>query len=183
MITERSSESMDKKTSLFLERRSIRKYKPEKVKKEDLDAVLEAGIYAPSGENRQETISIVIRDPELIRKLSRINASYESNPDRDAFYGAPVLVLVMADSRGDTWVEDGSLVIGNMLNAAYAQGLGSCWIHRAKEVFETEEGKQLLAQWGITGDYEGIGHVALGYALNEPAQAKPRKADYTVWVR
>ena len=90
---------MDKKTSLFLERRSIRKYKPEKVKKEDLDAVLEAGIYAPSGENHQETISIVIRDPELIRKLSRINASYESNPDRDAFYGAPVLVLVMADSR------------------------------------------------------------------------------------
>ena len=111
---------MDKKTSLFLERRSIRKYKPEKVKKEDLDAVLEAGIYAPSGENHQETISIVIRDPELIRKLSRINASYESNPDRDAFYGAPVLVLVMADSRVDTWIEDGSLVIGNMLNAAYA---------------------------------------------------------------
>ena len=113
------------------------------LKKEDQDAVLEAGIYAPSGENHQETISIVIRDPELIRKLSAINASYESNPDRDAFYGAPVLVLVMADSRVDTWVEDGSLVIGNMLNAAYAQGLGSCWIHWARQEMETPFGREL----------------------------------------
>ena len=168
----------------LLTRRSIRKYRAEQISRAELDAVLEAGKCAPSGRNMQSAIMIAVQDPETVALLSKLNAAAWGNGyDGDPFYGAPTVIVVLAKADSRFIKEDGSLVMGNLMNAAHALGLGSCWIHRAREVFASEEGKQLLAQWGITGDYEGIGHVALGYALNEPAQAKPRKADYTVWVR
>ena len=103
--------------------------------------------------------------------------------DKDPFYGAPVVLVVLADRSVPTHVYDGSLVMGNLMLAAHAEGLGSCWIHRAKEEFESEEGKALLRKLGITGDYEGIGHCILGYAADEPKAAAPRKADYVYPVR
>lgn len=166
----------------MMTRRSVRKYLDTPVPAEVIDRIITAGLYAPTGRNMQSPIIVAVTDRELRDRLSRMNAAVMGS-DGDPFYGAPAVLVVLADRNCRTHVYDGSLVMGNLMNAAHAVGLGSCWIHRAREVFASEEGKQLLAQWGITGDYEGIGHVALGYALNEPAQAKPRKADYTVWVR
>ena len=125
---------------------------------------------------------VVITNREVRDRLSKWNAKVLGT-ESDPFYGAPVIILVLADRTIPTYLYDGSLVMGNLMNAAQSVGLGSCWIHRAKEVFDTTEGKQMLKEWGIEGDYEGIGHVALGFALKEPAPAKTRKADYAVWVK
>ena len=166
---------------IMRERRSIRKYKKEQITEEQLQAILEAGTYAPTGMGAQSPLILAVQEPEVISLLSRLNAAVMGT-DSDPFYGAPTVLVVLADRNRPTYVEDGSLVIGNMLNAAHSVGVDSCWIHRAKEEFESEEGKALLKKWGIEGDYEGIGHCVLGYAAAELPAAKPRKENYVYYV-
>ncbi|MCI6738813.1 MAG: nitroreductase [Intestinibacter sp.] len=163
-------------------RRSVRGYKDEQIKDEELNAILEAGEYAATGMGKQSPIMIVVQDKETISKLSKMNAKIMGNENVDPFYGAPTVVIVLADKNRPTCVEDGSLVIGNLMNAAYGLGVGSCWIHRAKEEFESEEGKALLKKWGVEGDYIGVGHCVLGYAKEPLKPAAPRKDGYVVRV-
>jgi len=165
----------------MIERRSIRKFKDEQIKKEELEEILEAGKYAPTAMGLQSPIMVVVQDQETIQKLSKMNAKVMGT-DNDPFYGAPTVIVVLADKNRPTYIEDGSLVMGNLMNAAHALGIGSCWIHRAHQVFESDEGKQLLKQWGIKGDYQGIGHCILGYVDGEYPQAKARKEDYVYYV-
>lgn len=153
--------------TVMKERRSIRKYKPEHVAKEVLEQIIEAGLYAPSGMGRQGTIILAVTNKELRDRLSKMNAAVMGT-DADPFYGAPDVLVVLADKNVPTHLYDGALTMGNLMNAAYELGIGSCWIHRAKEVFDSEEGKQILKELGVTGDYEGIGHCILGYADMEP---------------
>lgn len=164
-------------------RRSVRAFDPERMPSDELiSEVVKAGEYAPTGMGMQSPRIVVVTNKAVRDRLSKLNAEVMGTTS-DPFYGAPVILLVVADKNRPTYIYDGSLVMGNLMNAAHAVGLGSCWIHRAKEIFSSAEGKAMLKQWGIEGDYEGIGHVALGYALKEPAEAKPRKEDYAVWVR
>ena len=164
-------------------RRSVRGFDPERMPSDELiNEIVKAGEYAPTGMGMQSPRIIVVTNKTVRDRLSKLNAEVMGTTS-DPFYGAPVILIVVADKARPTYLYDGSLVMGNLMNAAHAVGLGSCWIHRAKEIFSSAEGKAMLKQWGIEGDYEGIGHVALGYALKEPAEAKPRKEDYTVWVR
>ncbi len=162
-------------------RRSCRDFKPEQINEADLEAILEAGMYAASGRGMQSPKFVVVQDPETREKLRAMNAAVFGKPDMDPFYGAPTIVVVLADSTMFTWVEDGSLAIGNMMIEAHALGLGSIWVHRAREEFDSEEGKELLAKWGIDEKYRGVGHCALGYA-NSVGEARPRKEDYVVRV-
>ena len=156
----------------LIERRSIRKYEEKQVPDELLDKVLEAGIYAPSAMNRQQTYAVAVRDKETRDLLSKMNAKV-LNSDTDPFYGAPCVIVVLSEDVPAS-VEDGSLVLGNLMNAAKALGLGSCWIHRAKQTFETPEGKELLRKWGLPDDLVGIGNCILGYPA-EDVKAAPRK--------
>ena len=156
----------------LLNRRSIRRYKEDQVPDELLDQVLTAGLYAPTGMNRQNIIMVAVRDKQTRDQLSRMNAAVKGS-DRDPFYGAPCVIVVLGDPEIYPVVENGSLVLGNLMNAAYAVGLGSCWIHRAKQTFETEAGKALLRKWGLKEDLVGIGNCILGYADESP-EAKPR---------
>ena len=160
----------------IVERRSIKKYKSDMVPSELIDEVLKAATFAPTGMNKQSPIIIAITNKEVRDKLSKLNAKI-MGVDIDPFYGAPVVIVVLADKSVPTYIYDGSLVMENMMLAAHSLGLGSCWIHRAKEEFETEEGKEILKSLGITGDYEGIGHCILGYPDME-AVTKPRKENY-----
>lgn len=130
----------------------------------------------------QSPIIIVLQDEETIAELSRLNAKIMGR-DGDPFYGAPTVAIVLADKNRPTYIEDGSLVLGNMMNAAYSIGVDSCWIHRAKEEFESEEGKELLKRWNISDDYVGIGHCILGYRDGELSQAKPRKENYVTIIK
>ena len=158
-------------------RRSCRAYQPELIEEEKLNAILEAGTYAATGMGKQSPIIIAVTDRALRDRLAKMNAAV-MGADMDPFYGAPEVLVVLADKAMPTHVYDGSLVLGNMMNAAADLGVASCWIHRAKEEFESEEGKAILKELGIEGDWEGIGHLILGYAAapaNEPA---PRKANY-----
>ena len=159
------------------ERRSCRSYKPDPIPTEILDQILEAGTYAPTGMGRQSPIMIAVTDWETRDRLSRMNAAVMGT-DNDPFYGAPVVIVVLADRSIRTAVYDGSLVMGNLMNAAHALGIGSCWIHRAKEEFDSEEGKAILAGLGIQGDYEGIGHCILGYEKDPCRPAAARKENY-----
>ncbi len=156
----------------ILTRRSVRKYLPQQVSDAHLDAVLEAGLYAPTAKNNQKPIMVAVRDKETRDLLSKMNASV-MGVDMDPFYGAPCVIVVLADPGFPTWIDDGSLVLGNLLNAAHALGLGSCWINRARECFDTPEGKELLKKWGIPESYRGVGNCILGYPAETPA-AKPR---------
>ena len=165
----------------MIERRSIRAYKPDQITEEQLAEILEAGKYAASGMGRQPVKMVVIQDKDTIAQLSKMNAQV-MGADGDPFYGAPTVVAVLADTSVPTYYADGCLVMGNLMNAAHAVGVDSCWIHRAKEEFESEEGKALLAKWGIEGDYEGIGHCILGYHDGEYPEAAERKPDLVVRV-
>ena len=164
-------------------RRSCRSYQPRQITEEELQQVLEAGTYAPTGRGAQAPIIVVVQDKETIAALSRQNAAIMGNPEADPFYGAPTVLIVLADKSRPTYLYDGSCVMDNLLNAAQAVGLGACWIHRAKEEFESEEGKALLKQWGIQGDYEGIGHCVLGYRADAIPAPAPRKENYVYYVR
>ena len=159
------------------ERRSCRCYKPDPVPEDILEQILEAGTYAPTGMNWQSPIMIAVTDRKTRDQLSKMNASV-FGANNDPFYGAPVFIVVLADRTRPTYLYDGSLVLGNLMNAAHALGVASCWIHRAKEEFESEEGKAILKQLGIEGDYEGIGHCILGYAAQESNTPAPRKENY-----
>lgn len=152
----------------LLTRRSVRKYTAEPVNDEVLDKVLEAGLYAPTAKNNQKPIMVAVRDKETIAKLSKANAAI-MGVETDPFYGAPCVIVVLADPAMGTWIDDGSLVMGNLLNAAHALGLGSCWINRAREYYDTAEGKELLKKWGIPESYRGVGNCILGYPDEEPA--------------
>lgn len=164
------------------DRRSIRRFKPEMVSREEIDQVIDAGLYAASGKGRQSAIIVSVTNKAVRDRLSAINAKIAGMPEgADPFYGAPVVLIVLADKSWPTHVYDGSLVMGNMMLAAHALGLGSCWIHRAKEEFETEEYQKLLAELGVQGDFEGIGHCILGYidgALPKAAERKPNRVFY-----
>ncbi len=161
----------------MLTRRSVRAYKDDPVPVEVLERVLEAGSYAPTGMNRQSPVMIAVTDKAMRDRLSRMNAQI-MGVSSDPFYGAPAVVVVLADKSMPTHVYDGSLVMANLMLAAHDLGLASCWIHRAKEEFESDEGKAILAELGIEGDYEGIGHCILGYAAGPEPEAKPRKENY-----
>ena len=157
------------------QRRSMRRFKNEPLLDQELNAILEAGINAPTGGNRQPVYMAVVRDPVMVKKLSRMNAEVLGKPEADPFYGAPMVIAVLADPAvSGTWKEDGSLVLGNLMNAAWSLGIGSCWIHRAFEVFESAEGKALLREWGIPETCCGVGHCILGYPDGEPREITHR---------
>ena len=156
----------------LLERRSIRKYTETQVPDDLLDKVLEAGLYAPTGMNRQNVIMVAVRDKETRDLLSKLNAQVMGSAN-DPFYGAPCVIVVLGDPENYPIVENGSLVLGNLMNAAHALGLGSCWIHRAKQVFDSEEGKALLKKWGLPEHLQGVGNCILGYSAEDPAP-RPR---------
>ena len=165
------------------ERRSCRAYKPEQITEEQLQAVLRAGTYAPTGMGRQSPIIVAVQDRQTIDTLNRMNAQIMGNPEANPFYGAPTVLIVLADRSIPTHFYDGCCVMDNLLNAAEAAGLGACWIHRAREEFESDEGKAMLAKWGVQGDYEGIGHCILGYREGDKPEATPRKENYVYYVR
>ena len=159
------------------ERRSCRSYRPEQLTEAELQQILEAGTWAASGMGAQSARMVVVQDPETRAALQRMNASI-MGVDSDPFYGAPTVVVVLADPERSTCVEDGSLVIGNLMLAASSLGIGSCWIHRARQEFDSPEGKAILKRWGVPERYIGVGHCVLGYPAEAPAAPKPRKADY-----
>lgn len=166
----------------MISRRSVKAYKPDMVPMELIEEVVKAGTYAPTGMNMQSPVIVAVVNKEVRDRLSRMNASIMGTSS-DPFYGAPVVLVVLADKNRPTAVYDGTLVMGNMLNAAHSLGLGSCWIHRAKEEFDSEEGKALLKECGLEGEYIGIGHCILGYPATELPAAKPRKADYVHFIK
>ena len=171
---------MDAMTAL-LTRRSVRAYKDTPVDKEVLDKILEAGTYAATGRNLQAPIIIAVTNKEVRDRLSALNASV-MGVSTDPFYGAPAVLVVLADRSVRTHVYDGSLVMGNMMLAAHVLGVGSCWIHRAKEVFDMPEGKEILASLGIEGDYEGVGNLIVGYPDAPLPEARPRKENYVYYI-
>ena len=163
----------------LLTRRACRAYKDEQIKPEELDDILLAGQYAPTGRGAQSPIIVVVQDPEKLSAVEKLNSAVTGNPDGHPFYGAPTVVVVFGDLESPLGVADANLVLGNIMNGANAVGVDSCYIWRAREAFESEEGKALKAEWGIPENYGGIGNIILGYGLpggkREPA---PRKADY-----
>ena len=161
-------------------RRSCRSYEKRQISAEQLQAVTRAGTWAPSGMGRQAVKLVAVHDPQTIAQLERLNAAVLGKPDAHPFYGAPTVIVVFADGTVSTHVEDGALALGAMLLAASSIGLGSCWIHRAKEVFQTEEGRALMRKWGVEAQYEGVGHCIVGYADGPLPAPKPRKEDYVV---
>lgn len=168
---------------LLKNRRSVRSFTAEQISDEKLDAILEAGTYAPTGRNGQTPIIVAIQDKEIIEKLEIENARVMGMEGTHPFYGAPTVVVVFADKTYSTGFEDACLVMGNLLNAAAAVDVGGCWIHRARQVFETAYGLKLMESWGIdTSKYIGVGNCILGYAKEIPP-AKPRKENYIIKVR
>ena len=164
-------------------RRSCRSYQPRQITEEELQQVLEAGMYAPTGMGKQSPVIVAVQDKDAIETLRKMNAAILGAPEADPFYGAPTVLIVLADRSRPTYLYDGSCVMSNLLNAAQAVGLGACWIHRAREEFDSDEGKALLEQWGVRGDYEGIGHCILGYRADAVPAPAPRKDDYVYYVR
>ncbi len=165
------------------ERRSIRKFKPEMPERENLERIIEAGLYAPSARGRQAAIVAAVTNKELRDKFTAINCKIGGwDPSFDPFYGAPAILVVLAEKDWANRVYDGSLVMGNMLLAAHSLGLGGIWIHRAKEEFEMPEYKALLKELGVEGEWEGIGHCAVGYAQGELPKAAERKENRVFWI-
>ena len=161
-------------------RRSVRRYRPEQIQPEELDAILEAGTWAPSAMGRQPAVLVVVQDPETIAYLSKLNAEIQGQPGTDPFYGAPTVVVVLAG--GANKLQGGSLVMGKLMNAAWSLGVASCWINRAKELFERPEGKELLRKWGLPETLNGVGNCILGYADGDIPAPKPRKEGSIVRV-
>lgn len=164
------------------ERRSVRRYLPDQITDEELNAVLTAGTYAPTGMDRQSPVMVAVQSAADIETLTRLNRGVLGG-EGDPFYGAPTIVVVFADPACPTGVEDACLVLGNLLNAAYDAGLGSCWIHRARETFEIAEGQALMEKWGVPAGMVGVGHAILGYAADPLPAARPRKEGYVLYAR
>lgn len=166
---------------LIKTRRSVRSYKANPVPQELLDTVLEAGTYAPTGGGHQSPVIVAVTSPETRERLRALNAAVMGK-ETDPYYGAPAIVVVLADGGRGTFVEDGSCVLENLMLAAHAVGLSSCWIHREREIFDSEEGKALLKEWGLPETLRGVGAIALGYADGPEPAAAPRKEGYVVRV-
>ena len=162
-------------------RRSIRRYQPDMLPREVIAQIIEAGTYAPTGKGHQSPIIVAVTNKEVRDQRSRLNAQVLGSTS-DPFYGAPVVLVVLAEKAWPTHVADGSLVMGNLMLAAHALGVGSCWINRAKEVFDMPEGKAILASLGIEGEYEGVGHCVLGYADGDAAAPAARKENYVYYL-
>ena len=161
-------------------RRSCRAYTVQPVEPEKLHTIVEAGTWAASGHGAQAPKIVVLTDPAEIAELERMNAAVLGNPAAHPFYGAPAVCVVLTDPEVSTCVEDGSLVIGNLMLTAHSLGVASCWIHRARQEFDSPEGKALLKKWGVDARYIGVGHCILGYAASEAPAPKPRKNDYVI---
>lgn len=163
---------MNEVVKALVTRNSCRSYKPHHITREEIDALLSAGLNAPSGKNMQTARFVVVQDDETVSLLSRLNAAV-LGADMDPFYGAKDVIIVLAEKSSSNHVYDGALAVGNLLNAAWAMGLGACWINRAKEVFESDEGKALLQKWGITEDLEGIAFTIVGYEDQPKPKIQP----------
>lgn len=173
---------MNDMIKILCERRSVKSYRNEQIKDEELQEALKAATFAPTGRNSQSPVMVVVQKPETVAQLSKMNAQI-LGVESDPFYGAPTVVVVLGNPEHSTWIEDGCLVAGNLMNAAAAMGLGSCWIHRCRQMFESQEGKALLKEWGLDENLVGIANIILGY---QDAPAKPRvarKEDYIVRIR
>lgn len=174
--------TMNNTIELLCERRSVKSYKKEQVSEELLQEALKAATFAPTGRNSQSPVMVVVQKPETVAQLSRMNAEI-MGVESDPFYGAPTVVVILGNPEHSTWLEDGCLVAGNLMNGAAAVGLGSCWIHRCRPMFESAEGKALLKEWGLDENLVGVANIILGY---QDAPAKPRvarKEDYIVRIR
>ena len=167
--------------NLLKTRRSVRAYKPDAVLEAMLDQVLEAGTYAPSAMGRQSPTLIAVTTPEYRERIARLNAAVMGS-DKDPYYGAPAVVLALADPAIGPWVEDASCALENMMLAAHALGLSTVWVHREREIFDSEAGKALLREWGLPETLRGVGSIALGYGAVPASQPKPRKEGYIVKV-
>lgn len=164
---------MNETLKTLRERRSVRRYRPEQIKTEELEAILDAGTWAPSAMGKQSAVMVVVQDRETIQEMSKLNAEIQGAPGTDPFYGAPTVVVVLAE--GANAVPDGSLVMGNLMNAAASLGVASCWINRATELFDLPEGQALLDKWGLPRTMRGVGNCILGYADGPIPAPKPRK--------
>lgn len=167
---------------LIQTRRSCRSYRPEQIADEQLEAILQAGTYALSAMGAQSPYIVAVQNPGKIAQLSAMNARV-MNTSADPYYGAPTLVLVFAPREAKNAVQDASCVLENMMLAAHALGVGSCWINREREMFATEEGVALMKQWGLPEGLCGVGALSLGYPAAEPSPRKPRKEDYVRVIR
>ena len=167
----------------ILTRKSCRKFQDRPVEDELVEQVVKAGLYAATGGGKQPWKLVVIKDPEVVAKVEAMNAAVIGKEGATPFYGAPMVIVVLTERERTTAIEDGSLVLGNMMLEAHELGLGSCWIHRAYEEFESDEGKALLAEWGIEGDYRGVGHLILGYPEGPLHPDVPRRENTVIWVK
>ena len=173
---------MNETLKTLQERRSVRRYTNQQVEESALNAILEAGTWAPSGMGTQASVLVAVQDPETIALMSRLNAQIMGQSGTDPFYGAPTVVVVLGDGEKLNWLQDGSLVMGNLMTAAAALGLGSCWINRAMELFDRPEGKELLKKWGLPETYRGVGNCILGYVEGDLPAPKPRKDGWILRV-
>ena len=171
---------MNETLKVLKERRSIRKYKPEQLREEDLSAILEAGTWAPTARNLQTPVMVVVQDKETIARMAAANAKIWGKPGTDPFFGAPTVVVVLADGTAQNWLQDGSLVMGNLMTAAAATGVGPCWINRCMEYFDAPEGKALLREWGLPETLRGVGNCILGYPDGPAPAPKPRKEGWII---
>ena len=174
---------MNETLTVLESRRSCRNFKSDMIKEDELKAILKAGTYAATGMGKQSPIIIAITDKKLRDEIAEENRKIGGWQEGfDPFYGAPVILVVLANKAVPTYIYDGSLVMGNLMNAAESLGVGSIWIHRAKEEFESDFGKDILKKLGVEGEYEGIGHCALGYAAEPARDAAPRKDNYVYCI-
>jgi nitroreductase len=180
ILKEKERDRMNETIKTLQSRCSVKNYTDRQVSDEVLDTILETGLYAPSGLNNQQVYCVAVRDKETRDLLAKLNTEIRG-ADSDMFYGAPCVIVVLSDPERNTWVEDGSLVMGNLMNAAQSLGLGSCWVHRAREMFDSEEGKALLRKWGLPETLRGIGNCILGNPAKEPEE-KPRKEGRIIMV-
>lgn len=171
---------MNETLKVLRQRRSIRKFQPRQLAEEDLNAILEAGTWAPSAKNLQTPVMVVVQDKETISLMSAKNAEIMGKPGTDPFFGAPTVVVVLADGTQQNWLQDGSLVMGNLMTAAAALGLGSCWVNRAMEFFDLPEGKSLLKKWGLPETLRGVGNCVLGFPDGPAPAPKPRKEGWII---
>ena len=165
----------------LLARRSVRSFRPEQITDEELNMVLNAGMYAPTAKGSQSPIIVAVQSPEEVAAVTALNAKFTANPN--PYYGAPTVLIVLVPAGGYLGDLDGASVLANLCNGAYAAGLGACWINRPQFMFETNEGREMLRRWGIEGSWRGVGSVALGYADGELPAAKPRKENYCTVVK